>query len=141
MPSIQLSSQSPAVKICACFVFVGAFLLGSLTISHHTLLIALLLCTVAAIVQKLPLTWQGNGVITTSKFVPEEPPTPLSSVTFAVNGLQRTLGASTASVTLLSDYLREHEQLTGTKLSCREGGCGACTVLIQHLFLGARPHP
>lgn len=33
----------------------------------------------------------------------------------------------------LSDYLRYDEQLTGTKVVCAEGDCGACTVLIGRL--------
>jgi xanthine dehydrogenase small subunit len=35
-------------------------------------------------------------------------------------------------VTVL-DYLRSWERLTGTKEGCREGGCGACTVLLGEL--------
>ena len=35
-------------------------------------------------------------------------------------------------VTVL-DYLRQSEQLTGTKEGCREGGCGACTLLLGEL--------
>jgi xanthine dehydrogenase small subunit len=35
--------------------------------------------------------------------------------------------------TLLLDYVRYHKHLTGTKIGCREGDCGACTVLIGEL--------
>ncbi len=35
--------------------------------------------------------------------------------------------------TLLLDYVRYHQHLTGTKIGCREGDCGACTVLIGEL--------
>jgi len=34
-----------------------------------------------------------------------------------------------AGVTVL-DYLRGHRRLYGTKIGCREGDCGACTVLV-----------
>ncbi|GAA3520050.1 xanthine dehydrogenase small subunit [Aquimarina addita] len=34
-----------------------------------------------------------------------------------------------AGVTLL-DFIREHQQLKGTKTGCREGDCGACTILV-----------
>ena len=37
-----------------------------------------------------------------------------------------------SGVTLL-DFIRDHQQLKGTKIGCREGDCGACTVLVGKL--------
>lgn len=36
------------------------------------------------------------------------------------------------SVTVL-DFLRQHKHLTGTKEGCREGDCGACSILVGEL--------
>jgi xanthine dehydrogenase small subunit len=35
---------------------------------------------------------------------------------------------------LLLDYVRYHKNLKGTKIGCREGDCGACTILVGELI-------
>ncbi len=35
---------------------------------------------------------------------------------------------------VLLDFIRKNRRLTGTKEGCREGDCGACTVLVGELF-------
>ena len=32
------------------------------------------------------------------------------------------------------DFVRYHQHLTGTKIGCREGDCGACTILVGELI-------
>src|SRR5262245_60986957 len=51
------------------------------------------------------------------------------TLTLTVNDTELTIDAD-AEATLLS-VLRERLDLTGTKLCCGEGACGACTVLLD----------
>ena len=37
---------------------------------------------------------------------------------------------------LLLDFIRYQQHLTGTKIGCREGDCGACTVLVGEIING-----
>lgn len=46
-----------------------------------------------------------------------------------VNGARRR--RSVAARVTLADFLRDELDLTGTKLGCEHGVCGACTVLID----------
>jgi aerobic-type carbon monoxide dehydrogenase small subunit (CoxS/CutS family) len=50
-------------------------------------------------------------------------------LSFKLNG--KTVEMAVEPATLLVDLLREDFGLTGTKVGCREGECGACTVLVD----------
>ena len=53
----------------------------------------------------------------------------LKEIGLTVNGSRHELKVK--STATLADVLREDLGLTGTKLFCHEGECGACTVLID----------
>lgn len=45
----------------------------------------------------------------------------------------RLVQADRPAGTVVLDYVRYNKGLTGTKIGCREGDCGACTVLVGEL--------
>ncbi len=53
----------------------------------------------------------------------------MTTVTIRVNG--ETRSASVPPETTLLELLRGHLNLTGAKLGCDVGDCGACTVLVE----------
>jgi len=59
----------------------------------------------------------------------------VSDVTIIVNGERRT--ADVPPETTLLGLLRDHLHLTGAKLGCDVGDCGACTVIVDGLPVNA----
>lgn len=69
----------------------------------------------------------GTTIVTTSI---GGGPAPADEFSFYVNGKKTTVDLADVDpkMTLL-EYLRS-TSLTGTKVSCNQGGCGACTVML-----------
>jgi len=55
-------------------------------------------------------------------------------IKFILNDLNIT--TDLPPTTVLLDFIRKEKMLTGTKEGCREGDCGACTILLGQLVKG-----
>ncbi|MEP7253628.1 MAG: 2Fe-2S iron-sulfur cluster-binding protein, partial [Ginsengibacter sp.] len=53
-------------------------------------------------------------------------------ITFILN--KKEINTALPPGLLLLDFVRYHQNLMGTKIGCREGDCGACTVLVGELI-------
>ncbi|KAJ7381027.1 hypothetical protein OS493_004623 [Desmophyllum pertusum] len=56
-------------------------------------------------------------------------PSPVSEITFTVNGTQYTVNNPDPGMSL-NEWIRNQPGLQGTKVMCREAGCGCCVVSI-----------
>ena len=56
-------------------------------------------------------------------------------IEFILNNDQ--IKTDTPPTTVLLDFIRREKKLTGTKEGCREGDCGACTILLGELIDGS----
>ncbi len=57
------------------------------------------------------------------------PPIPGTRIRVTVNGRERE--AAVEDRWTLAEWLRDHLELTGTKVGCDRGECGSCTVLLD----------
>lgn len=55
-------------------------------------------------------------------------------ISFLLNDTQVTTSLASGSTVL--DFVRYHKSLKGTKIGCREGDCGACTILVGSMESG-----
>ena len=57
-----------------------------------------------------------------------------SMIQFILN--DKTIQTELSKGSTVLDFVRYEKQLVGTKVGCREGDCGACTILVGELKNG-----
>ena len=70
----------------------------------------------------------------------EEDDKPCTTLSFTLNGKAVSVENPDPSM-LLIEYIRDVQNLKGTKHCCNEGGCGACTVLLGKVPVNACLRP
>jgi aerobic-type carbon monoxide dehydrogenase small subunit (CoxS/CutS family) len=77
----------------------------------------------------VPLEAQQQGATRAPESSAIEAGVPHSKIQFTLNGKPRSVEVEDRWT--LNELLRDHLGLTGTKLGCDRGECGACTVLMD----------
>lgn len=59
----------------------------------------------------------------------------MTTIRFEINGQMQKI--SIPETATLAEVIREQLKLTGTKISCNQGECGACTVLVNDVAVNS----
>jgi aerobic-type carbon monoxide dehydrogenase small subunit (CoxS/CutS family) len=88
--------------------------------------VAVLAAVVAPVLSASQGVDRGAGALAD---IPSEPSVPRTKIRVIINGAARQIEVEDRWS--LAELLRDHLLLTGTKLGCDRGECGACTVLLD----------